>query len=302
MSLQRSVMVLWGFLCLAVAVPSHAAKVTKVDGKKVMLNLEGDTAKVGDIFVVYNPEGKKKALIKIKAIRGDRAAAFLGKGKAETGWTAKVSDKSKGGGTKTAGRSRRSQEAETSPAPSGETRSYWGAVVGFSMDSMSVDVDNSSPADGVADKTVSLSGSSFSAKGLFDYLVFPQIWFRGMTGLEGLAASGSAEVGCDGGKTCEVNIYYLSFDFWGRYVFTNGGFRPWLGAGFSLMFPMSKDATALEKSSITNTSAMSAGLGFDWFLSDTMYIPMQVEYSMLPKSETVEASAINIRAGLAWPF
>lgn len=274
---------------------AHAAKVSKVDGRKILFELDGDNVKEGDVFVLLDEGGKKKGLVKVKGIRGTKAVGLLGKGKAQVGWIARVSDKVKV--AKPSG-PRKAREA-AKPTESGEQRGHWGIAAGMSMNTMSVDIDND--ADQTADETVSLDGTSFSVKGIFDYLLIPQMWFRGMFGLQGLSASGKTAVGCQN-EACSVSIYYLSADFWGRYIFSSGSFRPWVGGGFSLMFPMSKDVTALEDSSITNTSVISIGGGFDWQASPTMYIPIQLEYGMLPKSETVEASAITLRVGLMFPF
>lgn len=296
MHLHRAALGLIGMFSLVISTSAFAAKVTKVDGRKVMIDLQGDAAKDGDIFVVYDPAGKRKGLVKVKGVKGNRAVGIVGKGKVQAGWQMKISDKAGKSKTSNSGKTARAS-APQSPSPSPTGKSFWGLMGGLAMDSMSVDIDG----DGSSDKTVSLDGMGFSAKGLFDYELFSQVWFRGLAGIEGLDASGSSEVGC-GGKACSVSIYYLAADLWGRFVFSTGSFRPWLGAAFSLMFPLSKEATALEDSSITNTSAISVGGGVDWFTSETFYIPLQLEYSMLPKSETVEASAIAVRAGIAMAF
>ncbi|MGE0762059.1 MAG: hypothetical protein AB7N80_02155 [Bdellovibrionales bacterium] len=281
-------------LLLTLSFTAEAAKVSKVDGRKVMIDLEGDSANAGDVFVVMDPNGKRKGLVKIRAVKGNRAVGLLGKGKAEAGWATKFSSagksKSASGQAKTSG----------SPIETPTGTSFWGLIGGFSMNSMKVKVDND--GDNTNETSVSLSGNAFSLKGLFDYNMFSQIWFRGMLGLEGLSAKGPTQVGCQN-KACDANIYYLSADFWARFLFSqSGSFRPWAGGAFSLMFPASKKATALEEKSITNTSAISLGGGFDWFTSPTFAIPVQVEYSLLPKSETVEATVIAIRAGVMFTF
>ncbi|MBX7231013.1 MAG: outer membrane beta-barrel protein [Bdellovibrionales bacterium] len=278
----------------------HAAKIAKIQGQKVLINLEGDPAEKGDIFAVYDPVGKKKGLLRIKGVRNDKAIGFLGKGTAQVGWVTKVSKSSSGDSTSKQ-TSHKTEGMKSSASPTSQ-RAYWGLMGGASLDSMSVDIDNSVPADNVADKTVALSGTSFSVKGFFDYQLLDQIWFRGLSGIQGLsAASSSTESGCLS-KPCSVDIYYLPFDFWGRYQFTTSYFRPWVGVGFSLLFPVTKDATAIQKSSITNTSLFSVGFGFDWFIAPNIFIPVQVDYSIFPKSETVEASSINMTAGLGLPF
>nr|HMN68419.1 hypothetical protein [Bdellovibrionales bacterium] len=50
------------------------------------------------------------------------------------------------------------------------------------------------------------------------------------------------------------------------------------------------------------TNVIVIGGGLDWFLSPTMYIPVSLEYGMLPKSDEVDAKWIAVRAGLAVPF
>ena len=280
-------------LILSFPIAADAAKITKVTGKKVTFDLEGDNAKVGDIFVAYDSAGKRKGLIKVKVIKGSRAAGLLGKGKAEPGWTMKISDRTKG---KTSSHASHRQNSTQEPPTATE---YWGIIGGLARDTMTVKIDND--IDNTNETTVELSGMAFSLKGLFDYNLFSQVWFRGMFGLEGLNATGSTQAGCQA-KACSANIFYLSADFWGRYVMTDGNIRPWIGGAFSLMFPASKKATVLEESSITNTSAISIGGGIDWFTSPTFAIPIQIEYSLLPKSETVEASAIAFRVGVLMPF
>ncbi len=282
-------------MVMGVAIPAWAAKIAKVSGKKVMINLEGDAAKSGDIFVLYDSSGKRKGLVKISAVKGDKAIGSLGKGTAEAGWTAKIAEK------KGKRKSSQANTAKTSSEPrsGGTGKSMWGVMAGLSSTSMKVKIDNDN--DGTRETTVALSGMAFSVKGVYDHNLFSNIWFRGLLGLEGLSAKGESQVGC-GNAACDANVYYLSGDFWGRYVLPMETFRPWAGAAFTIMFPATKKASALEESSITNTSAISAGLGADWKMSETMTIPIQVAYSLLPNSDTVTAAMISIRIGFLMPF
>lgn len=268
---------------------ADAARVSKVNGKKILLETDGESMSSGDLFFLLDSSGKKKGLIKIKAVKGTRALGLLGKGKAEIGWTTQAS-RGKGGGS----------SDTTSTASSAAGKSLWGIIGGIAMDTMKVKVDNT--GDSVNETSVTLKGNAFSIKGLFDMNLFEFLSFRGLFGVEGLNASGSKEVGCSAGKTCSATIYYLAGDFWGRLGPSSGNVRPWGGMGFSLMFPLSKSATALEEKSITNTSSIAFGGGLDIFTSPTFAIPIQVEYILLPKSQTVEASAIAARVGVMFPF
>lgn len=272
---------------------TEAARVYKVTNKTVFIELDGESPQVDDVYVLLDAEGKRRGLVKIKVMKNGKAKGLLGKGRAEEGWTAQFVDK-----TKTAGGKKRRGGGQDG-AVSSVNRSYWGAMVGLGMNKMSVDVDNN--ADSTADVTESLSGMSFAGAGLFDYGFMPQLWFRGLAGLRGLKAEGGTQVGCSN-STCSVDIYYISVDLWGRFLFATENFRPWIGGGFSLMFPATKTTTALQSASVTNTSILALGGGFDWFVSPTLFIPFQIEYGMLPKSQTVEASQIMGRIGFGIPF
>ena len=283
-----------------------AASVVGVKGKKVLVNLQGEPALKGDIFYLLDKSGKKKALIKIMKVKGNKALALLGKGKARKGYTLKYRPK-KGGTAKRKGKKSGGADQAAADDSSSDSSSsgdaggmYFGVMLGFSQNSMDVELQDDS---GNSRGSTSLSGNGFSAKGMVDYNLFSGVWFRGMFGVEQFNASGEASCGASPfTDTCTAEIMYLSLDLWGRYVFSDGGFRPWAGGGFSLMFPLSQTATALDESSITNTSVMSFGLGVDWFTSPTFYIPISVEYGLLPSSDTVSANTIAIRLGAGFSF
>ncbi len=283
------IVLVWSLILTFHSVFSFAAEVTKVKGGSALIDLKGDSASAGDQFFALSSDGKKRGILQITKVKGDKAIAKITKGKAEAGMTLQA--RSGGGGNASKGRSKHTAQ------PTG--RSYWGGVLGLAMDSMKVRVTN--PITKVA-ADAALSGTSFSAKGLFDYELFPQIWFRGLGGLESFSARGSSICGTSGTDACNASIYYIAADFLGRYVFSEGNYRPWLGGGMSLMFPASKSASALDSGSISNTSVILISGGLDWFLSPTMYIPISIEYGLLPKSNEVEASWIEVRAGLAVPF
>lgn len=275
----------WILSLLVFSVPTLAfsAQVAKVKDKKVLLQLDGEPAEVGDFYYLLNSDGKKKGIVKITKVRDDKAIATLGKGEARPGWTLLKREKKAGAHTKSAGKVRHEKQAV------GE--SYFGVSLGYSMDSMKVQL--------APDTTVSLSGGAITYKGFFDYNLFDRVWFRGYAGVESFVANGPTVCG---GAACDVNITYLSMDLWGRYVFMPGSFRPWLGGGFSLIFPLSKSSTALSESSISNTSIISFGGGFDYFFTPTIFVPLTVEYGLFPKSDNVDTNLIAIRTGLGFSF
>ncbi len=290
--------------CFFFSFAAEAAKVAKVKGKKVLINLDGDPAQVGDIYYTLTPQGKKAGIIKLQKIKGNQAIAILGKGRALPGYGLEYRTP-KGSTAKSSSGTAGVEEAiasDSGGSTSGSSKKmFWGGMVGFSMDTMDVDLKD---GNGATRATAGLTGSAFSVKGLFDYELLQQVWFRGTAGLEGFKASGSSVCGDSPtfGQACDVDINYLAMDLWGRYLFSTGDYRPWLGVGFSLLFPMTKKASAVEEGSISNSSVMAFGGGLDWFISKDMYVPIQLEYGILPESEDVSAHMIALRVGLGIPF
>lgn len=271
-------------LLLAFINPAFAADITKVKGDKALINLDGLEATEGDVFFAIDSNGKKKGLIKIDKVKGDKAIASISKGKAQVGWTL-AKRAAKGDITPSSRRSRSSVSSTNTM--------FIGGMLGLGRDSAEVSLDSGQVA--------SLSGMGLSFKGFFDYKLFPNIWFRGFAGIENFNGEGQSICGT-GGTKCDVKIMYITFDFWGRYVFSEKDFRPWLGGGFTLLFPMSKSSTAIVENSITTTSTYGVGGGADWFISPTSFIPMSVEYQLFPSSAQAKASIIAGRIGYGMSF
>jgi hypothetical protein len=262
---------------------AHAAEVTKVKGKGVLVKLDGEAAASGDKYFLLNPSGKKKAIIQITKVKGNQAVGRVTAGRAEVGMV--LMKRGSGGGG--------SSYASRGGSGFMKNRSYWGGMLGYGMNKMNVDL-GTTPA-----RSTSMSGSSFSAMGIFDYQLFDRIWFRGGAGYQGFQTTSGDS--CVGGS-CNANISYLNLMFTGRYLFTDDNFRPWLGLGFDMLFPVTKSSTALDSSSMNSSGVIVISGGFDWSLSSKMYIPVSLEYGLFPKSSTVDANWITLRAGVAVPF
>lgn len=281
-------------LVLTFAVPhmANGARITKVKGRKVYIKLEGENIRKGDRFSVIDPNsGRKKGLVKVRKVKGSKAYGIMSKkSKAKVGWTLKQKSRKRR-------RSKRTSEVAMGGSTT-STQTYeaaFGLMGGFAMNTMDVDLTST---------TTSMSGNGFSAKAFVDYQIFPQVWFRGLVGYESFQASSDDKICGENPSTelCEVSLGYLTADLWGRYMFLMDAFRPWVGGGFSLLFPMSKETTAVDESSVTNTSMMLFGAGFDWVVSPRVSIPFQVEYGLFPSSEDVGASSIAVRFGIGLGF
>lgn len=270
-----------------------AAQVTKVKGKGVLIGLSGEAAMPGDKYFLLNSAGKKKAIVQITKVKGGQALGRVTAGKAEVGMSL-VRGSSGGGGSAVASHSSH-RDSGYSGRGFLRSRSYWGPMIGYGMDSMAVDL-NTTPA-----RSTSMSGSAFSVNGFFDYQLFERVWFRGAAGYQGFNVKSSDSCPNTTGG-CNANISYADFTFLGRYLFTDTAFRPWAGAGFDLIFPISKSSTALDSGSINTTGVIVITAGFDYSINPNMYIPVSIEYGLFPHSSSVNADWITARIGLAWPF
>ncbi len=270
---------------------SFAAQIKAVKGTKVLVDMESDSFNEGDILKVQNSAGKTVGLIKVMKTKGALAEGIL-KGKAQKGFRAKLRPP----------KGSNSSSGATAKRTSGNSsdKLAFGFMVGYNSTSAEIKLPTTPTAT-----AVSLSGSGFSLKGIMDYPLLSWLNFRGLIGLEQFNVGGESNTavgGCGGECTAEIN--YLTFDMWGRYLFSHDGFRPWIGLGFELMFPISKSATALDESSITNTSTSPAafGAGADWQISQTSYVPIQIEYVPYPSTDDVKAGAIAAKIGYSFSF
>lgn len=264
---------------------AYSAEIKALKGKKVLVDMDPENFNVGDILKVQNNSGKTIGLVKLTKVKGRLAEGLL-KGKATKGLQVQLRSK-KSGAKEMSGSLASGSKSNTKPA--------FGVMVGYNMTTAEITLPLNA-------ETVSLDGTGFSLKALVDYPLLNWLNFRGLAGLEQFNVGGVSNQGCDGECTAEIN--YLSFDLWGRYVMGSGSFRPWLGVGFELMFPISKSATALDESSITNTSSspVAIGGGFDFWMSKKSYIPTQIEYVPYPSTDDVKASAIAARVGYSMTF
>lgn len=264
----------------------EAATVLKVKGRKILIDMDGETFNKGDLFYIISDEGKKRGLAKIVKIKGTKAIAKISKkSKAHSGWTL-INKK----------------DFQKKSAAISDKTSRWGIFVGLGMDNMSVLIKDTKEEDGT-NKTVNMSGNGFNIKGLFDYPLFNRIWLRGLIGLQQFATSSSTDTFCGVTKDqiCNNNINYFSLDLWARYILKRGTFQPWIGGAFNLLHPLSHTSTTLDETSITTTNTWTLGGGFDWTLGK-MIIPIQVGYSIYPSSKDVKATSIVINSGIIFPF
>ncbi len=272
---------------------AFAARVVQVKGKQILIDLEGDSANVGDKYFVMIAN-KKRGVVTIKKIGKSRAIATLDKGKAEVKATLQLA--------KAAAVANNSDEDE---APSKKRKSKGGGttigvLAGYSMDSQSAKLVNASRTD---TEEASMSGSGFSVLGFADIPYSGNLGFVGRAGFETFSVTGtSSKSYCSGNSSnCLTKITYLTLDALIRYEFGSGSFVPFAAGGIGIYYPISKETTALSPD-IGMSTVFLADLGVKYHLSPTSYIPAMIEYGLFPPGPDVSTSIIAVRVGYALSF
>lgn len=293
------------FLILFIAIifcvqPSQAGKVVKVKGKKVYILLdpsEVDTTRKGDVLYLTTAEGKKTALIKVRAMKNNMVIAQLGKGKAKKGYLTQV----RGAGKKKSKKRRREEPMESAEEvavverdeTSSRSDMMWGFLGGFGQASQNVT------------NVVDSSGSSMAIKGIFDYEIFSKLGVRARLGLDIFSLTGSSPTLGD----FTTDLTYLTIDFLVRYhIVRSSSFGLFVNAGMGIYSPMTTDLTggtnnegALDPDSISTTSLLIFGGGVSFPVS-SWEIFIGADYHYFPPSEEVETNAIAGKIGVLFPL
>ena len=282
------------FLLLSIflfAQPSWAGRVVKVKGKKVYIKLdeaEAESVQQGDQLYLTTPQGKKRALVIVRKMKGTKVLAQLKKGKAQKGFGTLA--KSGGSAPKKApqddvGYEDAATMAQREEDSGGRPDLLFGLLGAYG--SASQDVTSSTT-------TFNTTGSSIAVKGLLDYSLFDDLGVRARVGLEMFNVSGSDNTLAN----VSTEITYLSIDMMLRYfIYNSSSFGVFLNAGMGIYSPMSKTSGALDPESISTTSILIFGGGLS--------LPMGgwelfagLDYFYFPPSEDVKTSVISGKFGI----
>ncbi|MGE5086722.1 MAG: hypothetical protein ACM3MG_10510 [Bacillota bacterium] len=290
-------------LSLLMTMPSWAATISQVKGTRALIDLEGAETNPGDEFFALNANHKKAAILRIRQVKGNKAVAEILQGKADVGFSlqAKASSRSEHQEAPS-----NLHEDRTDSSTSIRDTSYsrtlkpsYGILGEYLMNSMQVAVK-----DALSQKdTVSMSGSSFGVGGFYDYILTKDISLRLLGALEQFDATGNSSItGCDSktSKNCDAKIMYVSAYGLGKYYLWQSKYRFWAGAGGGFLIAVSKSSTALDASAIATNQVLTLAIGGDWQISRKNYIPVSLEYTYFPPSDTVKATGIAVKAGYGW--
>lgn len=271
---------------------AEAARVTRVKGNQVMIDLEGSSDYAEGSRYIVIVDGKKKAVIEITKAKGGKAIGKVLKGKPAQDGTLQALGGTSGAGSKTASKPRRSRSARDRSTGDMFSDLTVGAVLGFSSNKQDVDTRTESTNEVVP---VSMSGSGFSLKAFGDLPISGNFGAIGRVGLEKFGVSGSTAIG-----EKKTDIMYLTADLLLRYSFLDGDFKIFPLGGLGLHYPISKSSGVLNVQQISATTIFFLGGGMQYKFSDTMYATASAEYGLFPPSNDVKTSLIAIRGGVGW--
>lgn len=269
---------------------SSAQIIKTVKDQKVLIELQGAQVEPGQDFFAVDASGKKKAIVKIKQIKNDKAIGEVIKGKAEVNLTLQ--------GRK--GALPKGDSANASASSHRRFKGTWGALGSYGMDKM-----DAAFATNNVNYTASMQGTGFGAFGFYEIPMSPEFILRATAGIEQFVATSSVSAAdgtgvCSNGTTsnCNVNIMYLSGYGTARYNLINGSTKLWVGAGLGYLFAASSSSTVLKTDGLS-TYVIVPSLGVDIPFKKN-FIPVVLDYVMFPDSSTVKANAVTIRFGYGW--
>lgn len=268
---------------------AEAARITKVSGSSVAIdgNDSDVSLNVGDRYFVM-VGGKRKAIVQVTKVKGNRAIGKILKGNAAVNGTLEPA-----GSSSASASTSKKRKGSSGGVPYSELT--MGVLAGFAMDSQTVNAV--SQTNTTVTESISMSGSGFSLKGFGDMPVSGPIGVTARLGIEQFSVKGKASFG-----EPKTDIMYVSADLLLRYLFLEGEFAPFAAAGIGLHFPLSKSSDVLDVQRISSTSVFLFNAGANYALSDSMYLTGLAEYGLFPPSNDVKTSFIAIRGGVGMRF
>ncbi len=265
-----------------------ALKIIAVKSNKVMIDIEKDSLNLNERFFAIDENGKKKGLLIIKKIKGDRALAEILKGNVQIEFSLQLNPGVAGEGDAT------SSTKSTSSNRNNNKRA-WGLNASYIQNSMTVKPSG---------ETVNMTGSSYGLLGFYQVTLDRDIAVRGSAGYQGLTAKGSALTAvCTGSKDCGIDLSYLNLDALVRYTFFRlKNMNIWAGAGISFLLAVNKSSNAVETSKITTNQSLNAEIGLDFFINKNQYIPLELHYGLFPSTSSSSANQISLTTGYGWTF
>lgn len=310
-ALRRTILILLGVGSLALS--SSAAVIQQIKGKRVLIQMEGLNTPVGSELFALNAEQKRRAIVRLTAIRAGRAIGEVIQGNVQAGMQLVVKSAGPNNNSSTAFSPVATRQGRISDAPVSEdtaaalARRYkkgFGILGGIAMSQASLNA-RASVAGTLTEQALAMKGTSYNLKAIYDYHMSRGLTIRAAAGYETLALSASVpsnkQVLCTNSTTCTLSLNYLSLEAAAQYNLTTGPTRVWVGAGYAFLLAMSKTNTITNLEATSTNQALLASAGVDIPMGTKGYIPLVAEYGIFPFAG-ISMSGMYLRAGYAWHF
>lgn len=249
-----------------------SAEVLNVKGTKALIDISDRLdLKVGQNLDTLNSQGRRTSVLKIRQIKSGKAVADILKGRVLVGQ--KI--------VPTKNNAEKKQALKIL-----STQSSWGTLLGFNSNILKF--------NSTASGDLKLTGSSNSLKGFFQEDLSQLLSIRIGVGMESFTAKGTSS---------QADISSFAFDVMIRAsLLRANSFKPWLGAGLGFLIPVSKSASFMDESKISARQHFQFGGGTDINIDKRRFIPLEVTYSISPKSAQFSTEQMSVRLGYGQKF
>ncbi len=288
---------------------SHAMKIKIIKANKILIDLENEQIKIGDIVM----NASSTATAEILQARPGQAVALIKSGEFQVNQILKVTPKATIQNPVTNSNSAiktvqvKKRKDQDSDIIYRHDLVKIAVLAKFMSNTIATKQSDNTAQPLTNIETVKMTGFN---PGLFVSLDYPGLkWItlRGTLGFEVLSVAGQAQFNSCNNKTstdCNAQINYFSGAALARYDFYKGQQTYWAAAGGALKFPMSKSSTSLREDDISLANSLILSFGLDYSINNKYFIPVSFEYHYsLNTSDTVpEISQMALQAGYGMQF
>jgi len=274
---------------LIFSIYSHAQTVVSIKNGRVLLDAGSVALSPGDPVVTLDSQNKRRSILKVRQVRGTKATADIVRGQPAAGHTF-IKPK------RTNAKRARPDSGET--AVTMNRKQAYGFTGSLAMNSMSIPNFQRNPNT----YSLKMEGTNFGVGGFYDYKLNDTFSARAHATLEMFDIKGSSG-DCTNPNVPECTVKFTQLGTYGtiNYQFSPAPYRFWVGGGGGLFVYLSKDSAVLDTDKFFFNSMLMAATGLDYSLNRTTFIPVSLEYQIIPDKEA-GVTALVLRAGWGMSF
>ena len=286
-------------------VPSlWAAEIQQIKGKKALVGLAPGELNMGDEVYAVDVGGKRRGLLKISQVKGNKAVAEILKGKPAVGHSLQVKG-SASSASADAGPAPEENLASTARPPLGfmkRGKSALGFALSQSSNSLAIQASNLSITE-----SIKLKSSTIGFHAHVDLQQSRNLTWRFGAGYQSFGGKGTANTAsfCSGSKNCELAISYLTAEGWLQFnlLNTQSRARAWVGAGGDFMIKVSKKTNFTDLPVDPWITFLFGSVGGDIPLSQGSAVTLAFDYGLQPTApKNAAVSLTMLRLGFSFLY